>query len=342
MLSAAGAAAAQSITTGITSEFIFERAPFASAHASTIVETKNGLVAAWFGGSREGANDVGIWMSRRTASGWSAPREIAVGNQLPCWNPVLFQAPFGGPLILFYKEGPQPAAWWGMMQTSIDAGESWSAARRLPDGIIGPVKNKPVVLANGDLLAGSSTESLDSPSKWRVHFERTSDLGRTWTSTSPAAPGMDAIQPSILIHAGGVLQAVGRSRSQRVWTSWSRDSGRTWSALALTTLPNPNAGTDAVTLRDGRQLIVYNHSERARSPLNVALARDGITWDQVLALETEPGEYSYPAVIQTSDGLMHITYTWKRERIKHVVLDPSKLTGPASQPKPSSFPRSHR
>ena len=91
--------------------------------------------------------------------------------------------------------------------------------------------------------------------------------------------------------------------------------------MTLTPLPNPSAGTDAVTLRDGRHLLVYNHTAEGRTPLNVAVSKDGRTWEPALTLEQEPGEYSYPAIIQTADGRVHITYTWKRQRIKHVVLD---------------------
>jgi predicted neuraminidase len=315
-----------------SSEFVFETAPFASAHASTIVETRDGLVAAWFGGTREGAADVGIWLSRYERGKWTAPVEIATGVQPdgtrhPCWNPVLFDLP-DAEVMLFYKVGPSPQTWWGMVRTSRDGGRTWSEARRLPEGILGPIKNKPVRLPDGAIVAGSSTESTDRPSKWRIHFERTTDAGRTWTTTAPAADGeheVEAIQPSILVHPDGRLQAVGRTRAKRIFETWSTDGGRTWSPVALTSLPNPNAGIDAVTLRDGRQLIVYNHTTEGRSPLNVAVSRDGKTWTPALALETGAGEYSYPAVIQSADGLVHITYTWKRQRIKHVVLDPAAL-----------------
>jgi len=318
---------------GTLSEFVFETAPFASAHASTIVETRSVLVTAWFGGTREGAPDVGIWLSRQERGQWTAPVEIATGVQPdgrrhPCWNPVLF-AGADGTLTLFYKVGPSPQTWWGMIRTSQDAGKTWSDARRLPDGILGPIKNKPVRLADGSVIAGSSTESTDRPSVWRVHFERTTDGGLTWTSAFPPAatdgPSIDAIQPSILVHRGGVLQAVGRTRSQRVFETWSTDSGRTWTPIALTSLPNPNAGTDAVTLRDGRHLIVYNRTTQGRTPLNVAVSRDGRTWNDARVLENEAGEYSYPAVIQTADARVHITYTWRRQRIKHVVIDPAML-----------------
>jgi predicted neuraminidase len=320
-------------TAVVKSEFVFETAPFASAHASTIVETPDGLVAAWFGGTREGAPDVGIWLSRQERGQWAAPVEVANGSQPdgtrhPCWNPVLFDVPGKG-LTLFYKVGPSPQTWWGMARTSSDSGRTWSAARRLPDGILGPIKNKPVRLADGTIVNPSSTESQEQPSRWRVHFERSADAGETWTVAVPPASAdgsrIDAIQPSILVHPGGRLQALGRTRSGRIFETASTDGGRTWTLLALTALPNPSAGTDAVTLRDGRHLIVYNHTAQGRSPLNVSLSRDGTLWEAALVLESEPGEYSYPAVIQTPDGLVHVTYTWKRQRIKHVAIDPAAL-----------------
>jgi predicted neuraminidase len=316
----------------VTAQFVYDAAPFPSAHASTIAEMRDGLVAAWFGGTREGAPDVGIWVSRHTGGKWAPPMEVATGVQPdgtrhPCWNPVLFDVPGKG-LMLFYKVGPNPRSWWGMVRMSHDSGRTWSAARRLPDGILGPIKNKPVRLGDGTLISPSSTESPERPSRWRVHFELSRDAGETWTIVRPpdgqGAPQIDAIQPSILIHAGGRIQAVGRTRSGRVFETWSSDNGRTWTPLALTNLPNPNAGTDAVTLRDGRHLLVYNHTTEGRSPLNGAISNDGKTGGPWLVLESEPGEYSYPAAIQTADGLVHVTYTWKRERIKHVVVDPAR------------------
>jgi predicted neuraminidase len=139
-----------------------------------------------------------------------------------------------------------------------------------------------------------------------------------------------AIQPSILFHEHGRLQALGRTRQGKMFETWSEDGGRTWGKLNLISLPNPNSGTDAVTLTDGRQLLVYNHNgaNKGRSPLNVAVSSDGKHWQAAMVLEDEPkapNGFAYPAVIQTRDGLVHITYTWKRIRIKHVVIDPKKL-----------------
>jgi predicted neuraminidase len=320
----------------VKSEFIFEKAPFPSCHASTIVETKSGLVAAWFGGTAERNPDVCIYVSRNENGTWTPPMQVADGvgfatNRLPTWNPVLFQ-PKNGPLLLFYKVGPKPAAWWGMMTTSSDEGKTWSKPVRLPDGILGPIKNKPVQLANGDILCGSSIEG----DGWKVHFERTSDFGKTWTATPPVNDGkkIGAIQPSILFLRDGSLEAIGRTRNDKLFQIISPDDGKTWGEMTLTDLPNPDSGTDAVTLKDGRQLLVYNHNTRdqtnnkGRSPLNVAVSDDGKNWSAALVLEDDanaPSGFAYPAVIQTSDGLVHITYTWERKRIKHVVLDPTKL-----------------
>ncbi len=311
------------------SEFIFERAPFASCHASTISEIKGGLAAAWFGGTREGDRDVGIWFSSHDGKKWSDPIEIANGDgengkrRFPCWNPVLFQ-PMNGPLLLFYKVGPNPAQWWGMMMTSGDRGATWSKSRRLPEGFLGPIKNKPVEMPDGTLLCPSSTEH----SGWRIHLERTADLGETWTKTGPLNDGRDfaVIQPTILLHPSGRLQLLCRSRQGRISECWSMDGGKTWEEMRETTLPNPNSGIDAVTLKDGRLLLVYNPVSQGRTPLAVGLSEDCESWSTAVILEDGPGEYSYPAVIQSSDGLVHITYTWKRQRIKHVVLDPKEAT----------------
>ncbi len=312
------------------SEFIYESASFPECHASTLAETKGGvLIAAWFGGTKEGHADVGIWTAERSPQGWSQPVEVATGVQAdgkrhPCWNPVLFQIT-AGPLVLFYKVGPSPSTWWGMRIESTDGGKTWSEPERLPDDIAGPIKNKPVLLKDGTLLCGSSTEDKG----WRVHMEFTKDGGKTWTRTDVLWDGksVQAIQPTILEHAGGKLQILCRPRTRGgVLSAWSDDGGKTWSPLEpIADLPNPNSGIDAVTLADGRNLLVYNHTLRGRSPLNIALSKDGKRWQEPAVLESEPGEYSYPAVIQTADGKVHIAYTWRRKKIRHVVLEPGEL-----------------
>ncbi len=315
----------------LKSMFIYEQAPFPSCHASTLAETPSGLVAAWFGGTHENHPDVGIWFSRLQDGQWSTPVEVANGVQhstlrWPCWNPVLFQAP-NGPLVLFYKVGPTPQTWWGMRMTSDDGGLTWTEPTRLPDQILGPIKNKPVLLPSGELLCPTSEESVEQPSKWTVHLERTSDLGKTWSRTGPMNDGLElaAIQPSILFHGDGRLQMLGRTRQSQLFSIESPDQGQSWGEMTLLDLPNNNSGTDAVTLQDGRHALIYNHTTRGRTPLNLAISKDGKHWTPVLTLEDQPGEYSYPAIIQTADGLLHVSYTWKRELVRYAVIDPTQL-----------------
>jgi predicted neuraminidase len=311
----------------LKSQFIYEKAPFPQCHASTIAESRGTLVAAWFGGTREKHPDVGIWVARHDGKDWSAPVEVANGVQddktrHPCWNPVLFQ-PSDGPLLLFYKVGPDPKRWWGMVMTSADGGQTWSKPRRQPDGFLGPTKNPPVQLADGNLLCPSSTEDQG----WRIRFERTDPRAEKWERTEFVNDGKDfaAIQPAILTHAGGKLQALCRTRQKKIAETWSEDGGKTWGKLSATALPNPNSGVAATNLVDGRFLLVYNHTAKGRTPLNVAVSHDGKTWQAALVLEDQPGEYSYPAVMQASNGRVHVTYTWRRQRIKHVVIDPRRL-----------------
>jgi predicted neuraminidase len=317
----------------VSKAFIYDQdPPTPSCHASTIVEGRRGFLAAWFGGTDEGESDVCIYLARREGEAWSKPVKIIDGIQpdgrrFPCWNPVLFR-PKDGPILLFAKVGPSPSEWWGVLSTSDDDGATWSKAGRLPDSILGPIKNKPIALPDGALLCPSSAE--DPKLGWRVFLERTSDLGKTWGSVGPLNDGVRiaAIQPSILTHPGGKLQILCRSRQGKVAEAWSTDLGKTWSPMTLTDLPNPSSGTDALTLADGRQLLVYNPVPKGRTPLVIALSDNGKAWQQALTLEDQPGEYSYPAVIQGADGLVHVTYTWKRQKIRHVVVD---LKGPAAR-----------
>jgi len=319
----------------VEEEFIFDKAPFPQSHAATIAETPKGLIAAWFGGTKERNPDVEIWVSRKVDGQWTAPVSVANGIQndtlrYPTWNPVLYQVP-GGDLLLFYKVGPKPSAWKGWMKRSKDNGITWSEAKALPEGFMGPVKNKPVLIGKTKLIAPSSTEDKGG----RLQFEITNDFGKTWRLVGPINDGKkyNTIQPTILKYKDGRLQMLARSKSRAMTESWSNDSGETWSPLTLSSLPNNGSGLDGVTLKDGRQLLVYNHvlppgneSKGPRTPLNVAVSKDGKTWYAALILEDSPiSQYSYPSVIQGSDGMVHIVYTWRRQKIKYVKVDPSKL-----------------
>jgi predicted neuraminidase len=309
-------------------EFIYTSAPFPSCHASTLAQEADGtIVAAWFGGQYERAPDVAIWTARLKEGKWSAPQKVAdasdqSGHGLPTWNPVLFQPPKGD-LLLFYKAGPSPAAWWGMITRSRDGGVTWAKPRRLPDGILGPIKNKPILLSNGVLLCPSSDES----DGWKLKIERTSDLGAHWEQTPWLNDGhnLKAIQPTLLDHGKDRIQLLCRTASGKIYQSWSKDAGTTWESLRPTDLPNPNSGIDAVQLQDGRSMLVCNPSSTNRHPLSISFSADGERWNDPMTIEDTDGpELSYPAIIQTADGLVHIAYTWERKRIRHVVVDPTK------------------
>lgn len=321
--------------------------PTPQSHASTIVETPGGMVTAFFAGTHEKHPDVGIWISRLVDDKWTWPKEVVNGVEsdtlrYPCWNPVLF-LPDGGDLMLFYKVGPSPQTWWGMVMTSKDYGVTWSEPRMLGEHptighLLGPVKNKPIQLEDGTIISPTSIEypkERDEDQDWRVYFEISKDLGKSWNVIGPINDGVkfDAIQPSILTYPDGSMQVICRTRQNVLAESWSTDQGKTWSVMTGMNLPNPNSGTDAVTLRDGRQLLVYNHSTKAgeepkgRNILNLAISNNGKDWTPVMTLENEPiaDGYAYPAIIQSTDGLVHITYTFNRRSIKYVIVDPDKL-----------------
>ena len=311
---------------------VYNTPPFKQCHASSIIEvSENKFLIAAFGGSREGKDDVSIWLSHSNGNDWRTPQLIDTGvsadqELYPCWNPVLFQSQ-AGTLSLFYKVGPSPREWWGMVKTSEDQGKTWSVGRRLPQDILGPIKNKSIQLSDGTILSPSSTETRTTEGlNWKVHIEKSSDDGKSWTKI-PIDPQteFDVIQPSILVLGDNRLQILCRSRDNSVMQAFSEDNGDTWSQITRTALPNPNSGTDAITLSNGLHLLVYNPTvkgKNGRSKLSVALSKTGEDWQEVLFLENEKkGEFSYPAVIESSDGKIHISYTHNRRNIKYVVLE---------------------
>jgi predicted neuraminidase len=309
--------------------FIFEKAPFASCHASTLVETEpNRFLAAWFGGKDEGAADVKIWSSRFDGKKWSAVAVIAEEPGFPCWNPVLFKSK-SGTVFLFYKAGPKPTSWSGYVRRSADLGQTWEAVEQLPAGLLGPIKNKPIQLVSGLILAPTSVESHRA---WACWVERSADDGKTWKRFGPiAVPGhpYGIIQPTLFERRDGSILALCRSRGLGVIVqAESRDHGETWTAATKTELPNPGSGIDGVRTTQGGFYLVYNHSKQHRTPLNLARSNDeGKSWKDVATLEEQPGEYSYPAIIQGSDGRLHVTYTYQRRHIKYLTFDPATFKG---------------
>ena len=311
-----------------TSEFIADAMPTPSCHASTIVEVRPGeLLAAWFGGTAEGRPDVAIWGARRRGGRWQAPTVLVREPHIAAWNPVLFRAG-DGVLWLYYKFGPSPQQWTAGRLQSRDDGATWSPPEHLPAGIYGPIRAKPLVLPGGLIVSGTSVESYQS---WAAWIERSTDNGNTWTRHGPiSAAGGGIIQPVVVSMGGKHLRFYARSQFGRICVADSLDQGVTWTAAHPIELPNPNSGIDVVRLKDGRFVMVYNHTESGRSPLNLAVSQDGDHWTPFQALETEPGEYSYPAMIQGGDGSLHITYTWRRERIRYVNWPLARIPMPSS------------
>jgi predicted neuraminidase len=315
-------------------EFIYTSAPFASAHASTVVELRNGdLLSAWFGGSDEGNPDVAIWGSRRSASGWSEPVELAREHDIACYNPVLFYSKTGR-LWLYYKFGPHPSDWTAARRFSDDDGKTWSPVEHLPAGVYGPIRAKPLVKEDGVIVSGTSVESYHS---WAAWIERSADNGETWKRIGPITVPSEQfsqfkktygiIQPSVVSMGGNKLRLYARSTSQigRICIADSADGGLTWTPARPLDVPNPNSGIDAVRLKDGRIVLVYNNTPKGRTPLNLAISHDGVHFRMFYTLENEPGEYSYPAMIQAKNGDLDITYTWKRQRIRFVRFPLSEI-----------------
>ena len=290
------------------------------------------MLVAWFGGTKEQHSDVGIWLSDRFEARWSPPRRVAKINDQPHWNPVLFRDP-AGVVHLYFKVGPSARQWWTWLMRSNDDGATWSEPVELvqrDDRPRGPVKNKPIVLADGTWLAPSSIET-DTPGAgdegaWNVFVDRSEDGGRTWRAGDLISmdradfAGLGVIQPTLWESQPDHVHMLMRSTCGRICRSDSVDGGRTWSTVYATDLPNNNSGLDLAKLDDGALALVYNPVEAnwgARSPLTIALSHDnGLTWPDRLDIETGDGEFSYPAIIATRKG-MAVTYTWKRQRIAY-------------------------
>lgn len=333
-------------------EFIFESAPFPSCHASTVVELADGRVmAAWFGGSTEGEPDVAVWGATRSDGVWSPPRQLAREPHIACYNPVLFHTADGA-LQLYYKFGRGADRWTAGRRSSRDDGTTWSRQEHLPAGLYGPIRAKPLVRPDGAIVSGTSVESYRS---WACWIERSTDNGATWersgpitvarpeTATEaagdapPEVPGSDEwaltegiIQPSVVSMGGDRLRLYARSTAKtgKVCVAESEDGGARWTQARPIDLPNPNSGIDAVALSDGRIVVIYNHTDCARTPLNLAVSADGDHFHMFHVLEDAPGEYSYPAMVVAANGDLLITYTYNRKTIRYVRY-PNALLPPA-------------
>ena len=302
---------------------------FAQCHASTVEVLPDGtVVCAWFGGSREKAPDTAIWFARRENGCWTDPRKIAGSEGVPCWNPVLFY--LKEELFLFYKEGHEIPEWKTFFLRSQDGGKNWSEPEELVPGDTGgrgPVKNKPILLRDGTVLAPASVETRES---WTAFTDRSADLSR-WEKSSPVPfdrqsfGGIGVIQPSLWQDDAGTVHMLLRSAEGRILQSSSEDGGKNWSPARLTSLPNNNSGIDLVRLEDGRIVLVCNpvgENWGPRSPIALLLSEDnGRTFSEPEILDCVPAkrneeraEFSYPAIVARGCDL-YLTYTWKRKTV---------------------------
>jgi len=333
------------------------------SHATTIVETEGGdILCAWFGGAVEADPNVAIWMSRRTAGGGWSPQHVAADEpDIACFNPVLFCV--DERLWLFYQAGSSPEDWTGYYRTSDDDGYTWSESTIMPAGLFGPIKNKPIRLADGRIACPSSTESYQTWAGWIHIYDPATEI---WAIRGPlTVPGTwerqrqhGVIQPTLWEVEPGHVVALLRSTQYigAVCRSDSYDGGETWSPAYMTDLPNPNSGIDVVKLVDGRVVLIYNHSLRddpttagpgvpeipgqmpyGRGTIHIAVSNDdGATWSDPWVVEDGGREYAYPAIIQVSDGTVHTTYTWNRTGLRYAAfsLDEIDQIAAGTMPKP--------
>lgn len=309
-------------------EYVWEEPKhlFQACHASTCLKNEQGdLLVAYFGGTREGAQDVGIWLSRKIKGVWQEPRRIKYMYGLPHWNPVLHRD--GEKIILYYKVGHNCTDWYTMVTESDDFGETWTEAREAIPGdhtsrIV--TKNRILVTEDGRWLAGTSSEYKP---KWDCCIEISEDKGKSW-SIHPipfAHPGepektTGVIQPALWQSDENTFHCLMRSTEGYVYRSDSTDNGNTWCEAYPTDIPNNNSGITVEKLSDSTLVLVYNPvggDWGARTPLSAAISQDnGKSWSKCFDFETAEGEYSYPYV--TTDGkTVDLVYTWNRLNIVH-------------------------
>lgn len=316
-----------------SSRMVFDDAPGATAfHCSTLTQAANGdLLCLWYGGTYESADDETLFLSRQQpgSDDWSPAKPVISDPLHPPGNAIMFVDHQKTLWMLWARlEKSRPirrGAGWDlcrlMYRTSADHGESWSDDRPLlSEGIWAVPRNNALKLQSGRILV--PVEAVVGKQEGSL-FLGTSDNGQHW-DVSPMVTG--GSQPAIAQRADGSLLALMRM-APKITQVASQDEGRTWTDAVQTSINNPDSGISMTRLNNGHLLLVYNDSPDARSPLNIVRSvDDGKTWEQPLTLESNPGEYSYPCIVQTVDDMIHITYTFRRFGIKHVSMNETWLT----------------
>lgn len=323
-------------------EFISNDPGLAMVHVGSICEMADGsLVASWYGGTREGARDTAIYFAVRApgeSMSWSRPRVIvnrgSASKELHRFvkkvgNSIIFTDPEDRLWLIYVTIAV--GGWSGSslnVKISHDGGTTWTRSQRLT---LSPflnvselVRNNPLPMKGGGFIipiyhecAGKFPEILwiwGGQRDQRITFRRTRMAG-----------GRSFIQPSIVACGSGVARAFYRSCSgdRVVAMATTGDTGATWSEPQNLELPNPDSALNALLLSKGRILLAFNDSKQTRNNLRLAISHDGgATWGRVAEIENSPGqEFSYPYLIRSLDGRIHLVYTWRRKRIKHVVFN---------------------
>ncbi|WP_132190956.1 MULTISPECIES: exo-alpha-sialidase [Kribbella] len=320
------------------------------SHAATLVETQAGdLLCAWFNGPGEGEPETRIVLSRLPAGAdtWTVPEVMSDDPERSEQNPLLSVAPSGEVWLLHTSNEPHDQSSSRVLRRlSSDGGLTWGPSEVVFDRPGSFLRNPIVVLSNGDWLLPAY--HCDSDGEASV-VQLSSDQGSGWTSVE-IPDGLGQVQLSVVELAPGELLGLFRSRAaDRIHRSVSKDYGLTWSAPEKTTLPNNNSAIQVLRLADGRLVLVFNDSsaerdqfrwvpdgkggirrKTLRTPLTLALSEDdGATWPYWRNLQVQDEEYrdnefgySYPTLLQTNDGKLHVAYSYLRKTIKHVVLSP--------------------
>lgn len=325
-------------------QLIMKHCPTTMCHASTLLKNPDhSFLCAWFGGTKEGESNVQIWLSRRQQGSWSEPCCITE-EPTAHWNPVLFRLS-EEKILLFYKTGTEIQCWQTMYMTSLNHGDTWSQPLELVAGNHGgrgPVRNKPIRLTNGNILAPASQED----GVWRAFVDCSEDEGNSWhkqpeiyirgltgsrkertvskeESSIPVSEqsfyGRGVIQPTLWESEAGHVHMLLRSTEGHIYRSDSTDDGKSWSDALPTSMPNNNSGIDLVRTENGRLFLVCNPIAKnwgERTPITLFTSSDnGRSFEKVMVLDSGSGEFSYPAIIADHNHL-YISYTWQRSNIR--------------------------
>lgn len=338
----------------ISREFVWDHPEtlYQACHVSTVARNERGdLAVAYFGGTKEGALDLGIWLSRRIDGVWQKPRRIKYMYGFQHWNPIL-RYDENGNLCLMYKVGHNVQEWYTLISESGDFGETWDHSREAVEGDHTPrisTKNHLIIRGN-NWFGGTSVEtntthdcfidvSRDGGKTWTLHpipFDHImhehvgmiewEGIKELWASDPNIVLRWDGvIQPTIWSLRPGRLSCLMRSSRGCLFRSDSDDDGETWCKAYPTALPNNNCGIDVAQMPDDTLVLFYNPISvnwGERTPLSVSISQDdGETWTVPWDLETEPGEYSYPFALPDGNSRIDLTYTWRRKKIVHCVLE---------------------